>query len=58
MISFCYLFAGDVDITTTDGVQRRFGEGSVLRVEDVSGRGHKSKAVDNAVRKSIFVILE
>ena len=49
--------AGEVDITTTDGVQRRFGTGSVLKVEDVDGRGHKSRAVDNAIRKSIFVIL-
>ena len=55
---FCASFTGAVDITTSDGVQRRFGDGSVLKVEDVNGRGHKSKAVDSAVRKSIFVILE
>ena len=48
---------GSVDITTTDGVERRFNIGSVLKVEDVGGRGHKSKAVDNGIRKSIFLIL-
>lgn len=49
---------GEVDITVGDGTTRRFGAGDVLLVEDTGGRGHISRAVNNAPRKSIFVTLE
>ncbi len=29
--------AGGVDVTTTDGVQKRFADGDVLLVEDTTG---------------------
>ena len=49
---------GEVEITVGDGTKRRFGAGDVLLVEDMTGRGHISRAVNSAARKSIFVALE
>jgi hypothetical protein len=49
---------GEVDIEVGDGAKRRFGTGDVLLVEDTDGRGHKSRAVDEKPRKSVFVTLE
>jgi hypothetical protein len=48
---------GYVDITVGDGSKRRFGPGSIILCEDISGRGHKSCAVNNQPRESIFINL-
>jgi hypothetical protein len=44
-----------VEITVSDGETRVIGAGEVLLVEDVSGKGHLSKAVSGQVRHSIFI---
>lgn len=44
-----------VRITASDGESRVIGAGEVLLVEDVSGKGHLSQAVDGQVRHSLFV---
>lgn len=46
---------GAVDITVSDGETRRIGAGEVFLVEDVTGKGHISKAVAGKIRHSIFV---
>jgi quercetin dioxygenase-like cupin family protein len=47
-----------VRITAGDGESRVIGAGEVILVEDTTGRGHLSKAVDGAVRHCIFVPIE
>lgn len=47
-----------VEITASDGERRVIGAGEVILVEDVSGRGHRSKAVDGKLRHCIFVPIE
>ena len=47
-----------VEITASDGEKRIIGAGEVLLVEDVSGKGHLSKAVGGKMRRSIFVPIE
>lgn len=47
-----------VQITASDGESRRIGAGEVLLVEDTSGKGHLSKALDGKLRHCIFVTLE
>jgi hypothetical protein len=47
-----------VQITASDGESRRIGAGEVLLVEDTSGKGHLSKAIDGKIRNCIFVTLE
>lgn len=47
-----------VQITASDGEARIIGAGEVILVEDVSGKGHLSKAVDEKIRHCIFVPVE
>ncbi len=47
-----------VQITASDGESRRIGAGEVILVEDTSGKGHRSKALDGKLRHCIFVTLE
>lgn len=55
---FILMLDGAVDITTGEGETRRFGTGDILLVEDTTGQGHISRAVDGKMRKSVFVTLE
>jgi hypothetical protein len=47
-----------VRITASDGESRVIGAGEVILVEDTTGKGHLSKAVDEKVRHCIFVPVE
>jgi hypothetical protein len=47
-----------VEITASDGERRIIDAGEVILVEDVSGKGHLSKAVGGRMRHSIFVPIE
>ena|SRR5690242_11547306 len=47
-----------VQITASDGESRVIGAGEVILVEDISGKGHLSKAVGGKMRHSIFVPVE
>jgi len=38
---------GEYSVTTSKGVTRRFPPGSVLLVEDTTGRGHSSKTISD-----------
>ncbi len=49
---------GQVEITIGDGTMRRFGPGDILLAEDITGRGHISRAVNNKPRVSVFVTLD
>lgn len=55
---YIIMLDGAVDVEISDGTVRRFKTGDVLLVEDVDGRGHKSRAVDNRSRLSVFVTLD
>lgn len=47
-----------VQITASDGETRRIGAGEILLVEDTTGKGHLSKALDGRLRHCIFVTLD
>ncbi len=55
---YVIILEGRVDFTVSDGECRRFGAGDVVLLEDVSGKGHYSQAVEGERRKSIFVTLD
>jgi len=44
-----------VEITVSDGESRVIGAGEVFLVEDTTGKGHLSKAVDGKLRHCVFV---
>jgi hypothetical protein len=54
---YIILLDGGVEIETSLGTKRRFTTGEILLVEDTTGKGHKTKNLENAVRKSIFITL-
>ena len=47
-----------VQITASDGESRVIGAGEIILVEDVTGKGHLSKAVGGKLRHSIFVPID
>jgi len=47
-----------VQITASDGEARIIGAGEVILVEDISGKGHLSKALDGKLRHCIFVPID
>tara|TARA_B100000674_G_scaffold499377_1_gene544662 strand:- start:1002 stop:1370 length:369 start_codon:yes stop_codon:yes gene_type:complete len=55
---FVIVLEGSVEITVGDGTSRVFTGGQVFLAEDTEGQGHKSRAINNEPRKSIFVTLD
>lgn len=43
--SIFFVLAGEWEVTASDGESRRFALGSVLMVEDTTGKGHTSRVV-------------
>ena len=52
---YIILLDGGVEIESSLGVKRRCNTGEILLVEDTSGKGHKTKNLENRIRKSIFI---
>ncbi|HEY6420019.1 MAG TPA: hypothetical protein VIX59_13535 [Candidatus Binataceae bacterium] len=48
---------GEVEIEVSDGERRRFGAGSILLAEDVTGKGHISRGIGNSQRQVLFIPL-
>ena len=47
--NFFVVVSGEWKVTASDGETRRFGPQSVLLVEDMTGKGHKSQVVSDSV---------
>jgi len=47
-----------VQLTASDGESRVIGAGEIVLVEDVTGKGHLSKAIAGKMRHSIFVPID
>jgi hypothetical protein len=54
---YIVLLAGFVEIQASDGESRTFGPGDIVLVEDITGKGHKSRSPDGKPRRSIFLPL-
>jgi hypothetical protein len=52
---YIVMLDGEIEIEVSDGERRRFSGGDVLLVEDTSGKGHRTRTVNNRPRRSIFV---
>jgi hypothetical protein len=55
---FVITLMGQAEIIVGDGTRRQFGPGAIMLAEDITGRGHITRAVDNQARISIFVTLD
>ena len=49
---------GAVDIGIGDGTVRRLGAGDILLAEDLTGRGHTSRAVNGEPRRCLFIPID
>jgi len=54
---FIVLLDGVIEIETSLGEVRQFKGGEILLVEDVTGKGHRTKNITQNVRRSLFVKL-
>lgn len=54
---YIVLLDGEIEIEVSDGEKRVFRSGDVLFVEDVDGRGHRTRVTNNLPRRSLFVTL-
>jgi len=54
---FVVNLSGEVEIETSDGNKRRFGAGSILLAEDITGKGHISRGVGTGERRTLFIPL-
>lgn len=54
---YIILLDGGVEIETSLGESRQFATGEILLVEDVTGKGHKTKNIDKRERTSLFIHL-
>ena len=52
---YLVMLDGEIEIETSSGDVRRFGGGSVLLLEDVKGKGHRTRNVTPVKRRSIFI---
>jgi hypothetical protein len=55
---FIVLLDGEIEIVTSSGEKRNFRGGDVLLVEDITGKGHKTRQLNPGIRKSIFITLK
>lgn len=48
---------GESEVEVSDGETRRFGPGSVILVEDTTGKGHRTRRIGETVRETLFIPL-
>lgn len=54
---FIILLDGEIEIETSTGEKRTFGGGDILLMEDMEGKGHKTRNLLQIERKSVFITL-
>jgi hypothetical protein len=54
---YIILLDGQIQIETSSGDVRQFCGGDILLVEDTTGKGHRTKNIIPAMRKSVFITL-
>ena len=48
---------GEIELGTPDGALRRFGPGTVLLAEDMTGTGHSTRVIGNQPRFALIIPL-
>lgn len=52
---YLILIDGGIEIETSLGEKRKFASGDVLLLEDIDGKGHKTRNLEQKVRRSVFI---
>lgn len=54
---YIVMLDGEIEIEVSAGERRIFRGGDILLVEDVTGKGHRTRTVNSRPRRSIFVVI-
>jgi hypothetical protein len=54
---YIVLLNGGVEIETSLGEKRKFQTGEIILVEDITGKGHKTKNLEPKERQSLFIYI-
>lgn len=54
---FYFQISGELEVQVSDGEIRRFSAGSLVLLEDTSGKGHLTRALGSSVVDAVFVQL-
>ena len=55
---FSIPLSGMLEVTVSDGETRIVRPGDILLLEDTTGKGHRTRAVDNQPRRGLFIPLD
>lgn len=55
---FIILLDGSIEIETSLGEKHVFVAGDILQMEDITGKGHRTKNLQAIERRSVFITLE
>ena len=55
---YIILLEGHIEIEVSDGEKRAFSGGDIIFVEDVTGKGHRTRTTDGRPRRSVFVTID
>lgn len=55
---YIVLLDGEIEIEVSGGEKRVFRGGDVVLVEDVTGKGHRTRVTNNRPRRSVLITLE
>ena len=55
---YVVVLSGAVEMQVSSGERRLFASGSIILVEDKTGKGHQSRSVNGQERTSLFLALE
>src|SRR5690554_7920565 len=54
---YIILLDGEIEIETSQGIKKTFRGGDILLMEDTTGKGHKTRNLQNIERRSVFITL-
>ena len=54
---FIVLLDGAIELEVSDGSRRTLRGGEILLMEDTTGRGHRTRHVEQRERQSLFIVL-
>ena len=56
-LQWWFQLSGELEVEVGDGEKRRLGPGSIVRVEDTTGRGHTTRVIGDAPVLAVYVHL-
>lgn len=54
---FVVLLDGGIEIETSLGLKKTFNSGEILLLEDITGKGHRTRNLSSSIRHSLFIQL-